>query len=59
MFDLFHHINLVPHNSIIMLVSIFIILTKFVSYYSQYYAGIIGSGLPYIHIYINETQACS
>ena len=28
-----------------MLVSILIILAKFVSYYSQHYAGIIGSGL--------------
>ena len=50
----FHYIylfsnNLASDNSV-MLVSIlsFIILIKIVSNYSQYYAGIIGSGLQYV-----------
>ena len=36
---------LVPGNSFVMLIYIHIILTEFVTYYSQNYAGIIGSGL--------------
>ena len=36
---------LVPGNSFVMLIYIHIILTEFVTYYPQNYAGIIGSDL--------------